>query len=279
MRRSRITITLTQDVLSRVDQLIDHRTIRNRSHAIEYILSQHARPRVNTAVILAGGQGINLRPYTYEIPKSLLPVKGKPILEYLIIQLKKSGVTEIILCIGYLGEKIKDYFKDGSQLGVHITYSEEKTMLKTGGALLQSKKYISSNPFLVIHGDILTNLSFADLIAFHMSEQSLVSVALTTVPQPSAFGQLKLHGTKLMKFFQQTSEHQEIQSHLVNCGIYVCDPAIFDHFPKGKKTFLFEDVIEKLINDRQVSGFVFSEQWYDVEDPKNYEKAIKEFTS
>ena len=86
MRRSRITITLTQDVLSRVDQLIDHRTIRNRSHAIEYILSQHARPRVNTAVILAGGQGINLRPYTYEIPKSLLPVKGKPILEYLIIQ-------------------------------------------------------------------------------------------------------------------------------------------------------------------------------------------------
>ncbi|MEN9327487.1 MAG: hypothetical protein RI947_295 [Candidatus Parcubacteria bacterium] len=278
MRRSRITITLTQDVLSRVDQLIDHRTIRNRSHAIEYILSQHAKPRISTAVILAGGQGTNLRPYTYEIPKSLLPVKGKPILEYLITRLQKNGITEIILCVGYLGDKIKEYFKNGEQFGVHITYSEEKKTLQTGGALLKVKDHVSKSPFLVIHGDILTNLSFSDLVAFHMSEQSPVTVAVTTVNHPSAFGQLKLHGTKLMKFYQQ-SDSKEVQSNLVNCGIYVCDPSIFRYFPANKKTFMLEDVIEELINERQANGFVFSEQWYDVEDPKNYEKAIKEFTS
>ena len=109
MRRSRITITLNTDLLKKVDRLIDKNKIRNRSHAIEYVLNKYTQNNVHKAVILAGGRGTQLRPYTYEIPKPMLPVKGTPILEHLIKQLKKNNVTDLIIAISYLGDKIKTY--------------------------------------------------------------------------------------------------------------------------------------------------------------------------
>lgn len=276
MRRSRITITLKQSTIDNVDRLIDHQKIRNRSHAIEYILDQYNVPAIKKAIILAGGIGRKLRPYTYEIPKSLLPVQGKPILEHIINELKKNHITEIILCTGYLGNKIKEYFEDGKKFGVNITYSEEKEPLQTGGAIAQVRKHVEDGSFLVIHGDIVTSLQFRDLIEFHQKEKSTVTAALTSVSKPSEFGQLSLHGTKLVRFYQNM-DNQEVKSNLVNCGIYVCEPAIFNYFAKNKKTFLFEDVIDTLISEKKVTGFVFEGQWFDVGNPKNYELAIKDF--
>lgn len=274
MRRSRITITLNKHLLEETDKLIDEKTIRNRSHAIEFIINQYLTPNVKKAVILAGGKGTKLRPYTYEIPKSLLPIKGKPLLEYIIENLKNNGITEIIICIGYLGEKIKEYLGDGKRYGVKIIYSPEKESVQTGGALLMAKKLLNNNSFILIHGDILTNLPLKDLIDFHKNQKSLATIALTTVNEPTNFGQLKLHGTKLVNFYQKK---HDIKSNLVNCGIYVFEAQIFDYFPKNKKSFLLEDVIEKLINEKKVSGYVFEDLWFDVGTPKNYENAIKQF--
>jgi len=275
MRRARITITLNQKFLGNIDSLIDEKTIRNRSHAIEYILGKYFGTGIKKAVILAGGQGTKLRPYTYEVPKSLLPIKGKPILEYIIENLKANHIYEIIICTGYLGQKITGYFGDGKKWGVQITYSHENEALKTGGALLRIKKLIENQPFILIHGDILTNFSLSDLVNFHFEEKSLVTVALKNLNQPESFGQFTLHGTQLIKFYQHNK--LEVKSHLVNTGIYVFKPEVFNYFPKDKKTFLLEDVIEKLINEKKVKGFVFNDQWFDVGNPKNYEKAIKEF--
>lgn len=276
MRRSRITITLKQSTIDNVDRLIDHQKIRNRSHAIEYILDHYNLPNIKKAIILAGGIGKQLRPYTYEVPKSLLPVHGKPILEYIISELKENYINDIILSTGYLGNKIKEYFGDGKKFGVNITYAEESEPLQTGGALAKVKKYVEDGPFLVIHGDIVTSLQFRDLIDFHQKEKSTVTAAVTIVNKPSEFGQLSLHGTKLVRFYQNM-DNQEVKSNLVNCGIYVCEPTIFDYFPKNKQTFLFEDVIENLIAEKKVTGFVFEGQWFDVGNPKNYELAIKDF--
>ncbi len=278
MRRSRITITLKQSTIDNVDRLIDRQKIRNRSHAIEYILDQYNVPTIKKAIILAGGIGRQLRPYTYEVPKSLLPVQGKPILEHIIHELKENQITEIILCTGYLGNKIQEHFGDGSQFGVHITYSEEKEPLQTGGAIAQVRKHLEDSTFLVIHGDIVTSLQFKDLLDFHQKEKSIVTAAVTTINKPSEFGQLALHGTKLVRFYQNI-HNDEVKSNLVNCGIYVCDPAIFNYFPKNKKTFMFEDVIDTLISEKQVTGFVFEGQWFDVGNPKNYELAIKQFST
>lgn len=274
MRRTRLTITLKSSLLSRIDQLIDHQKIRNRSHAIEFILSEYFKPQIKEAVILAGGKGIKLRPYTYEIPKSLLPIKSKPILEYLIEGLKKSEISRIILCIGYLGEKIKEYLADGKKFGVKIIYQQEKSPLGTGGALKQVKKLISGSAFLVVYGDILTNFNFSDLITFHLQQQTLASVALTLVKDPSLFGQIKLYGTKVVNF-RKKIDHQK-EASLVNTGIYVFEKEIFQYFP-SKKVFDLDDVLEKLSKENKIAGFVFESQWFDVGTFKNYEMAIKQF--
>lgn len=276
MRKARITITLSQHIVDSVDRLINNKTIRNRSHAIEYIIDQYFPSIVKKAVILAGGQGTHLRPYTYEIPKALLPIKSKPLLEYLIKNLKKNGINEIIICIGYLGEKIKKYFGNGEKFGVKISYSEEKQTLQTGGAILQIKDRLKNQAFLVIYGDTLSNIPLRDLVNFHEQQQTLATITLIATGNPTLYGQLKLHGTKLVDFFQN-KKISSVKSYLVNCGIYVFNSKIFDYFPKDKKSFLLEDVIENLIKDKKISGFVFEGQWFDVGDPKNYEKAIKEF--
>lgn len=276
MRRTRVTITISQHLLEATDNLIDKEKIRNRSHAIEFILNRFFQPKVRKAVILAGGQGTKLRPYTYEMPKSLLPVKGKPLLEHLINNLKKNNIVDLIICIGYLGKKIKDYFGDGKRFGVNISYVEETSPLKTGGALLKAQKYIDNNPFLVIHGDILTDFNFIDFINFHKYQKTLSTIALTTVDQPKKYGQLKLHGARLTNFYNQ-AEIKKVESHLINCGIYIFEPEIFNFFPKNKSVFMLEDVIKNMINQKKVAGFVFEGKWFDVGTPENYEEAIREF--
>lgn len=276
MRRSRITITLETNLLTKIDRLIDKKKIRNRSHAIEYIVTQYTQSSVNKAIILAGGQGTQLRPYTYEIPKSMLPVGGKPILEHLIDQLKANNITDIIIAISYLGDKIKKHFGDGSKFGVNITYSEEENDLMTGGALSKLKDLVGQDTFLVIHGDILTDFSFSDFIQFHKAQSTVATVALTTNSEPTEFGQIKLHGTHLTKFYLNTDE-PGMKSHLIHTGIYAFEPSIFNEFPEGKTRFSLEDVIQQLIKQQEVSGFVFEGSWYDVGNPENYEKAIKDY--
>lgn len=271
MRRLRLTITLNKHLVQRVDAMIDRETVRNRSHAIEHILSNYFTDNLKKAVILAGGT---------RSKKALLPLKGKPLLQYTIESLKQNNIKDIVICTGYLGNKIKEYFGDGSKFGVHIIYSEEQKPLQTGGALLKIKSQLKNQTFLVIHGDIVTNFSFADLLDFRRTQQTVGSVALTTMDEPSSYGQLKLHGARLVSFYQNTTEPKnksQIKSHLINCGIYVFTPEIFDYFPVNKETFLLEDVIVKLINEQKVSGFVFEGQWFDVGNALNYEKAIKEY--
>lgn len=275
MRRSRITITLDSQLLKKVDLLIDKNKIRNRSHAIEFVLNKYTESNVHKAIILAGGRGTQLRPYTYEIPKPMLPVKGTPILEHLIKQLKKHNVTDLIIAISYLGEKIKTYFGNGEQFGVKIQYSEEEENLLTGGAIKKVKDKIGNETFLVIHGDILTDFSYTDFIAFHQKENALASVALSSATEPREYGQFNLHGTKLVEFYPNTTA-PGLRSHLIHSGIYAFSPQIFNYFPKKNK-FALEDVIQDLVNQQKVSGFVFSGKWYDVGNPDNYEKAIKEY--
>lgn len=274
MRRLRITITLQQKTIDEIDRFIDGERIRNRSHAIEYVLNKHLHTSVKKAVILAGGVGTKLRPYTYEMPKSLLPIKGKPLLEYIIENLKACGITDIIICTGYLGKKIKEYFSDGQKFGVRITYSHEESPLQTGGALLRIKSLLQHETFLVVYGDTLTNLNLGDLIDFHREHKPIATIALTTVTHPSHFGQLTLHGIQLVNFYQKNKN--EVRSNLINCGIYVFQPEIFDYFP-NKKSFFLEDVIEQLITKKKVNGFVFEGQWFDVGNPRDYENAIKNF--
>ena len=118
MERQRLTITLRTDIIKHVDATIDGAIVRNRSHAIESLLMKSFPPTISKAIILAGGPGITMPPLTYELPKAMLPVKGHPILEYTIKLLRKYEIKDIIICIGYLGDVIQNYFGNGSSFGV-----------------------------------------------------------------------------------------------------------------------------------------------------------------
>lgn len=273
MDRDRLTITLRRDILQKIDNFIDKTSIRNRSHAIETLLLRSLAPSVNTVVVLAGGKGIKLRPLTYELPKSLIPVKGRPLLEYTIDLLKNANIKNIIICIGHLGEKIVKYFADGEKFGVKIRYSEEKKPLGTAGALRKVTPFINGT-FLTLHGDILTKINIFDLLHFHNRENSLATMALTTVGDPEIFGNVKLRGTKILKFLEKPKKGENF-SLLINAGIYVFEPAIFSYIPKKGVSFLEEDIFPKLVADGQLTGFTFDTEWFDITNPVSYEKALK----
>ena len=276
MDRSRLTITLKKSILSAVDNLIDGTNIRNRSHAIETLISQSLAPQVKTCLILAGGRGINMRPFTFEMPKGLFPVAGKPILEHLIELLSRYNIRNIILSIGHLGEKIEEYFGNGQKFGVNITYVKEKSEVGTGGALLLAKKYLTDPAFIVAHGDILIDVNLTDFISYHNENNSIATIAVTSVVDPSKFGEIILHGAKVTQFIEKPQKDQQV-SQLISTGLYILNKGILSYLPKSGIAQL-EEIFPKLAQDHQLSGFPFEGKFMDIGTPKSYEQAIKNWS-
>ena len=271
MDRSRLTITLKQDLLDKVDSIIDGVKIRNRSHAIEYLLSQSLGPQVKQAVILAGGQGVKMRPLTYELPKPLVPVKGKPVIDYNLELLKRNGIEDVILAIGHLGDKIRDQVGSGQRYGLRANYSHEDHPLGSGGALRQSLSLVDSYPLLVMNGDVLADLNLKDLINFHQERDYLVTMVLTVAADTAGFGKAKVRGDRVVEFVKKD---QSEDYNLVNAGIYLVNQGFSGWLPEQTPSDL-EDVFIKLAQEGLLAGYIFEGDWFEISTPKNYEKAIK----
>lgn len=277
MDRERLTITIKKDLLKKIDKKIDKKIIRNRSHAIEFFLTQAMGPKINKAVILAGGECIKIKPFTYKIPKSMIPVKGKPLLEYTIELLKNNDIKNVLIITGHLGDKIKDYFKDGSRFGVKITYIEERERKGTAGSLRLAKKFVGNENFLVIYGDILIEIDLKDLIEFHKSqEDTMATLALTSVENPTAYGVVKLKGNKIVEFLEKPVESKDL-SRLINAGVYVSSPEIFKFIPSKNISMIEDNILPKLAEKRKIAGYIFEGQWFDVGTQEVYERVIKEW--
>ena len=225
------------------------------------------------AIILAGGDGVRMRPLTYEVPKPLIPVAGKPVIEYAIENLREAGVREIIIAIGHLGEKIKEALGDGRKFGVKLLYSEEQKSLGSAGAIRNAASYLQKKPFVVINGDILTEFSISELIAFHDEEKYTASMALSTKPSTQGYGVALLRGERIINFMKEDT-HQMTQ--LVNAGIYVINYSTFDLIPSSGKGAL-EDIFVILSKEGKLAGFPFEKPWFEVSTHQNYEKAIKQW--
>jgi NDP-sugar pyrophosphorylase family protein len=273
--RTRLTITLKDTILSKVDSVVDSVKIRNRSHAIEFLLNKAFYSEETQAIILCGGEGTRMRPLTYEIPKSLLPLKGKPLLFYLLKLLRENNIKDVIIASGAQTEKIKEKFGEGERLNVEIQYSKEEKNLGTGGAILKAKEKIKSSQFLVLHGDIVADIDIRALLSYHQQTGGIVTMALKVVKETKDFGQILLNGNYVTRFYQS---QKKSQSNLVNSGIYVCNQEIYNYFP-NQKVFNFDDVITKMIDKRLVTGYVFDGVWFDVETTEEYEKVIKALRS
>jgi NDP-sugar pyrophosphorylase family protein len=278
MERKPFTITMRKDLIDRVDSLVDGTKIRNRSHALEYVVASHFKPKIKKALILAGGEGVKMRPFTYELPKTMLPVKGRPILEHIIELLRSHDVRDIYVAIGHLGGKIKDHFGDGSKFGVRINYLEEKKSCGTGGAIKNALPVMGSEPFLLIWGDVLIDIDLDDFIEFHLEESSVLTVALTSTSNPTDYGVVRMHGNNVVEYNEKPKKTHSM-SHLVSAGVHIVDPSIVDYLPNKSNFTIERDVIGRLIFQNKIKGYVFEGKWFDVGTPEIYHRAIKEWES
>lgn len=273
--KERITVTIEKDVIDAIDKRVDGQKIKNRSHGMELLLRVamgSAAPR--KALILAGGKGTRLRPITYELPKALIPIHGKTMTEHLFDLFKKYGIHDIILCVGHMKEKIMKHFGDGSTFGVKITYIEENEALGTAGPIKLAKNLLNET-FIVSNGDELKNIDLAEMYEFHKENKAAVTIALTTVADPTQYGVAKLSGSQILEFVEKPSL-KDAPSNLINSGLYILEPSVINSIPAGF-AMLEKDVFPKLAKERQLCGYPFAGQWFDTGNIARYEKAIKEW--
>ena len=199
------------------------------------------------ALILAGGLGSRLGSMVSEVPKPLLLVGKRPFLECQILQLRRHDLTNIILCIGYLGEKIRQYFGNGERWGVNINYSEEKKALGTGGAIKLTERLVKDDHFLVLNGDSYFNIDLGELIDFHKRRGALVTLALLEINQPERYGLVEIDENYNIVGFKEKGT--AAKSNLINGGIYAFNKELFDFIPKGKSS-LEKDLFPGLIGKR-----------------------------
>ncbi len=222
------------------------------------------------AVILVGGEGTRLRPLTCGIAKSMLPILNKPFLEHLIIYLRKYGVEDIILTVCYMPDSIRTYFGDGTQFGVSLTYVMENSPLGTAGAIKNVERYLSET-FLVFNGDIFTDLDLSAMIALHREKVAKVTIALTGVDDPTAYGVVETDGQGRIGQFLEKPSRDQVTSNMINAGIYVLEPDVLDCIPPTTH-FMFEHHLFPLLLERgePLYGYPSSSYWMDIGTPEKY---------
>jgi len=217
------------------------------------------------AFVLCGGKGTRLRPYTYTIPKPMLPLGSKPILEFVVDNLKSNGITDIVITVGYLKEQIIDHFGDGAKFGVKISYSEEEEELNTAGSILP-KKALVDGTFVVVMGDHLTCVNLKKMMQAHKKAGNLATIGLKRQGVPLEYGVARIEGSEIREF-----EEKPILSNLINAGVYVFEPGVFDYI-KPKSDFAKNVFPLMMKNGKKITAHVFDEFWMDIGRMTDYEK-------
>ncbi|WP_083240930.1 MULTISPECIES: nucleotidyltransferase family protein [Methanobacterium] len=225
-------------------------------------------------IMMAGGKGTRLRPLTLVRPKPMIPLVNKPIIEYTVNKLKKSGFNDIIMTLNYMSTNIKKYFKDGSEFGMDIRYSVEKWPLGTGGSVKKAEKYIDDT-FMVVSGDVLTDVDFKDVVRYHKEKGAVATMVLTEVEDPTHFGIAVMDKDHKITEYLEKPSPEEAFSNVANTGIYIFEPEIFDFFDdKEKEVDFSKDIFPEVIKqDAGIYGYVFDGYWNDIGRPETYLEA------
>ncbi len=277
MNRERLTITLRNDLLKALDGEIDGEKLRNRSHAIEYFLSRSLGIRGIKVLILAGGKPVYFESEKKTLPKTMVKIAGKPLLEQTLLRLKAVKLTEVYISIGEGGEIIEKYFGDGSQLGLNINYIHQKSNSQgTAQPLFQAKEYFNSD-FLFLYGDVWNDIDFNDFLEFHRAQKTAIcTMALTSTESVSMWGLAKLQGNKVVEF-EEKPKSPKTFSRLVNAGIYLMEPEIFNLIG-SKSNKLESDVFPRLAEEGKLFGYPYEGLWLDISNSAAYRQAVKEMT-
>lgn len=222
-------------------------------------------------VILAGGLGTRLRPYTFSVPKPLLPLGNKTLLDYVIAQIKKYSPSEIIISVGYQAELIKAYCQQGQKYDVPISYIDEQTPLGTAGCLsLVKERFDEKEPFILMNGDIVTQLDFNKLRDFHISNKAVITVGIVKYTYQSPYGVLELDGDRLKNIVEKPT-----YEYSVSAGIYCINKEAVFEIPH-KTFFTMPELMIKIKNSKK-SVFVYEiqEYWRALETKDQFEEVLQ----
>jgi NDP-sugar pyrophosphorylase family protein len=223
------------------------------------------------AVVLAGGEGTRLAPYTSILPKPLMPLGDMPILEILLYQMKRAGIKDVIITVGHLSKLISTYFGDGDQFGVKIRYSHEEVPLGTSGPLSLIDDL--DDTFLVTNGDVLCDMDLCKLVASHKRSGAAASIAMYQREVKIDLGVIELNGlNQVMGYLEKPS-----YIYPVSMGVYVFEPRVLEYIPYNQYYDFPNLVLDLLENGESVVGYPFDGYWRDLGNSGDYEEAMRDF--
>lgn len=229
------------------------------------------------AVIIAGGLGTRLRPLTNNTPKPIVPLANYPMIVRQLDLLVRHNIKEVVINLHYLSDEIKKLLGDGKKWGLKVYYSIEKEPLGTAGAVKNAQQFFDDEPLIIFNGDVITDLNLTKLIDFHQKKQAVVTLALTEVDDPTAFGLiLRDKDGRVTKFLEKPSWDQinQAKTRAINAGTYIVDPKIFADVPAGQpysfERQLYPEVLRKGL---KMYGYLSDAYWIDIGNPEKYKEA------
>ena len=224
------------------------------------------------ALILAGGEGTRLRPLTSSVPKPVVPLAGRPFISYMLQWLRRHGVDEAILSCGFMADGVRDVLGDGAADGMRLRYVQEPRPLGTGGALKFAEELLDDR-FLMLNGDVLTDIDLTAQVRQHERTGARATLALIAVEDPSAYGLVRRREDCSVSGFLEKPNAEEIDTNLVNAGAYVLDRSVLDAMaPAGSRISIERDVFPRLVDDG-LFGYEASGYWLDIGTPQRYLQA------
>ncbi|MFN8038037.1 MAG: sugar phosphate nucleotidyltransferase [Acidimicrobiales bacterium] len=228
------------------------------------------------AVIMAGGEGTRLRPLTSNAPKPMLPLVNRPMMEHIIELLKHHGIDEIVVTVAFMANAIRNHFGDGSDLGVHMVYATEETPLGTAGSVRNAMEHLTER-FLVISGDVLTDIDLSKIVAYHEEKGALATIGLAHVENPLEFGIVITQEDGRIERFLEKPSWGQVFSDTINTGIFVLEPEIFDYIAPDQAVDFSGEVFPRLLaDDRPLYGAIAEGYWEDVGTLEAYLSAHKD---
>ncbi len=228
------------------------------------------------AVIMAGGEGTRLRPLTSNCPKPMLPLANLPMMEHIVGLLRRHGINEIVVTVAFLADQIRTYFGDGSEFGVRMVYATEEQPLGTAGSVRNARDELTER-FLVISGDVLTDIDLGAIVEVHERKGALATIGLSAVPNPLEFGIVITREDGSIERFLEKPSWGQVFSDTINTGIFVLEPEIFDFIPEGRPVDFSEEVFPALLAaGKPLFGHVAEGYWEDVGTLESYVSAHKD---
>ncbi|HTN43032.1 MAG TPA: nucleotidyltransferase family protein [Nitrospiria bacterium] len=226
------------------------------------------------AMILAAGLGTRLRPLTDNLPKPLLPLEDRPLIEYTLRLLRKYGLREVVINLHYQGEKIVQALGDGSRWGMKIRYSEEPQILGTGGGIKKMARFFSDEPFLVINSDILVEIRLDRLVEFHQRQNGTATLVLREDPEVDSWGAVGIDPQRrIRQFLGRPDWTGKALAKRMFAGIHVMDPRVLSYIPDQGFSTIIDAYLEMLQKGERLLGHEFGDYWMDIGTPERYRKA------